>query len=140
MDDYKELSEDAKQAWQRGYDLAHPTGTPRYVLREGPRDQGAEGSADDVARAVDAVAAALHDAGHDAGQNAGKSVPGLSSGARIQMVVMDPVSVEAVIGELDNMKSDECKEALGRGFLRGMIAKARAARATGRADDGPLVN
>jgi hypothetical protein len=47
---------------------------------------------------------------------------------------MDPMSVEAVIAELDNMRTDECREALGDGFLRGMIVKAKAARAA-RAED-----
>ncbi len=54
-------------------------------------------------------------------------------------MIMDPMSVEAVIGELDNMRTDECMEALGDGFLRGMIFKALAARAEGP-DGAPTIN
>ena len=58
----------------------------------------------------------------------------VKSGHGVNLVVMDPVSVEAVIVELDNMSTDECRKALGDGFLKGMIAKANAAQ--GVADRG----
>ena len=63
----------------------------------------------------------------------------MNSGSGVQLVIMDPMSVEAVIVELDNMRTDECREALGNGFLRGMIFKAMAARAEGP-DSTPTIN
>jgi len=53
---------------------------------------------------------------------------------------MDPVSVEAVIVELDNMKTDECREALGDGFLKGMIAKAKVADTDSTDANAPILN
>ena len=109
MDDYGKLSAEAKQAWQRGYDLAHP----RKRLPRPSRE--------------------------DLNNSRSKSVVAVDSGSGVHLVVMEPMSVEAVIVELDNMKSDECREALGDGFLRGMIVKAKAARAEGP-DGAPTIN
>ncbi len=122
MDDFQRLSDDAKQAWQRGYDLAHP----RHMLARSGRTPKHAGDAREaeLARAVDAVGDALANlGGHER-----NSFMAVKSGAGVNLVVMDPVSVEAVIVELDNMSSDECREALGDGFLKGMIAKAKSAR------------
>ncbi len=119
MDEFHELSDDAKQAWQRGYDLAHP----RHILARSRRHPKPPGDAREaeLARAVDAVGNALA----TLGGHGRKSFMAVKSGAGVNLVVMDPVSVEAVIVELDNMSTDECREALGDGFLKGMIAKAK---------------
>ena len=133
MDNFHTLSNDAKQAWQRGYDLAHPRRMPARSER-GPKFNGStrgNGSTreTELARAVEAVGEALN----NIGDNGRKSFMAVKSGHGVNLVVMDPVSVEAVIVELDNMNTDECREALGDGFLKGMVAKARAAKA----DDSP---
>ena len=128
MDDFHRLSSNAKQAWQRGYDLAHPRHMPvrpRKDLKYGESAREAE-----LARAVDTVGAALE----RLASSECKSFMAVKSGAEVSLVVMDPVSVEAVIVELDNMSTDECRKALGDGFLKGMIAKAKAAQ--GVADRG----
>ena len=122
MDDFLKLSDDAKQAWQRGYDLAHPRHMPTRS-RENPKHGDGAREAE-LALAVDAVGAALE----NLAGNERKSFMAVKSGAGVNLVVMDPVSVEAVIVELDNMSTDECREALGNGFLKGMIAKAKAAK------------
>ncbi len=64
----------------------------------------------------------------------------VKSDSGVNLVVMDPVSVEAVIVELDNMKTDECREALGDGFLKGMIAKAKVAKTTATDAHAPTLN
>ena len=130
MDNFHMLSDDAKQAWQRGYDLAHP----RHMSARSENDPNFTGTAREaeLARAVDAVGEALNNIGDDGR----KSFMAVKSGHGVNLVVMDPVSVEAVIVELDNMSTDECREALGDGFLKGMVAKARVAKA-GAADDSP---
>jgi hypothetical protein len=74
------------------------------------------------------------------GNNGGESALAVKLGSGIQMVVMDPMSVEAVIVEFDKLESVECKDALGRGFLRGMIAKAKAAQAEDPDDSAPTMN
>ncbi len=130
MDEFQRLSNDAKQAWQRGYDLAHPRHMPAGP-RKSPKFPGGAREAD-LARAVDAVGDALE----NLAGNERKSFIAVKSGAGVNLVVMDPVSVEAVIVELDNMSTDECREALGDGFLKGMIAKAK----TARNDTPPTVN
>jgi hypothetical protein len=130
MDNFHTLSNDAKQAWQRGYDLAHP----RHMSARSEDDTNFTGNTREaeLARAVEAVGDALNSIG-DHGR---KSFMAVKSGAGVNLVVMDPVSVEAVIVELDNMSTDECREALGDGFLKGMVAKARAAK-LGSLDDCP---
>ncbi len=134
MDDFLRLSDDAKQAWQRGYDLAHPRHMP---ARPGNNPKITGGARDaELARAVDVVGVALNNLG-DHGR---KSFMAVKSGAGVNLVVMDPVSVEAVIVELDNMRTDECREALGDGFLKGMIAKAKAAKAGAPCGVPPTVN
>ena len=57
MDDFHNLSDEAKHAWQRGYDLAHP----RYVPGRSKESRDCNGDArdDDLTRAVDAVGNAL---------------------------------------------------------------------------------
>ena len=122
MDDFLRLSDAAKQAWRRGYDLAHPRHMPARS-RKNPKHTGDTREAE-LARAVDAVGAARE----NLAGNERKSFMAVKSSAGINLVVMDPVSVEAVIVELDNMSTDECREALGDGFLKGMIAKAKAAK------------
>ncbi len=134
MDDYKNLSEEAKRAWQRGFDLAYPRRGPRSCAQ--PKDGSTDNHRAGMERAADVVAAALE----GLGSNGGESVPPRASAPNMGMVVMDPVSVEAVIVEFDKLKSDECKDALGRGFLRGMLAKARAARAENANQETPLLN
>ncbi len=134
MDDFHRLSDAAKQAWQRGYDLAHP----RHILarsRKNPRYTGGAREAD-LARAVDAVGDALE----NLAGNERKSFMAVKSGAGVKLVVMDPVSVEAVIVELDNMSTDECRLALGDGFLKGMIAQAKAARVGAPGGTPPTIN
>ena len=134
MDDYKDLSEEAKRAWQRGFDLAHPRRGPRSWAR--PQDRSTHDPRAGIERAADVVAEALEGLDGDRGEAA----PSAGSAPNVRMVVMDPVSVEAVIVEFDKLKSDECKDALGKGFLRGMLAKARAARAEGPDQETPLLN
>ncbi len=136
MDDYQKLSDEAKQAWRRGFELAHPrTGQPQ-LSREAQGSRNPDDPPASVARAVDLVGAALEGLGSDEGG----SIPAGTSASGLRMVVMDPVSVEAVIVEFDKLSSDECKDALGRGFLRGMIAKAKAASAEDSDSDPPLMN
>ena len=130
MDNFHTLSNDAKQAWQRGYDLAHPRRMPAWS-GSSPKFNGGTRETE-LARAVDAVGEALNNIGDDGR----KSFMAVKSGHGVNLVVMDPVSVEAVIVELDNMNTDECREALGDGFLKGMVAKARVAKA-GAADESP---
>ncbi len=125
MDDYGKLSAEAKQAWQRGYDLAHPRKRPPRPSREGSKDRASDGRDADISGALEVVGSALE----DLNDSRSKSVVAVDSGSGVQLVIMDPLSVEAVIVELDNMRTDECREALGDGFLRGMIVKAKAARA-----------
>ncbi len=127
MDDYEKLSAKAKQAWQRGYDLAHPHKRLPRPSREGSKDRASDGRGADIVGALDVVGSALE------GLNDSRSESAVDSGSGVHLVVMEPMSVEAVIVEMDNMKTDECREALGDGFLRGMIVKAKAARAEGPA-------
>ena len=127
MDDYGKLSAEAKQAWQRGYDLAHPRKRPPRPAREPSKDRALVGRDADISAALEVVGGALEDLNY----SRSKSVVAVDSGSGVHLVVMDPMSVEAVMVELDNMKTDECREALGDGFLRGMIVKAEAARAEG---------
>ena len=134
MDDYHKLSDDAKQAWRRGVSLAHPRHMPtRSKFKRGRPVAAAEA---ELFRAVDAVGDALQ----GLAENERKSFLAVKSGAGVNLVVMDPISVEAVIVELDNMKTDECREALGDGFLKGMIAKAKVAKINGQDDTTPTVN
>ena len=150
MDDYAKLSAEAKQAWQRGYNLAHPRTRLPKPSREPTEDQASkdgaskdgaskDGASDGreagISGALDVVGCALE----DLNDSRGKSVVAVDSGSGVQLVVMDPMSVEAVIVELENMKTDECREALGDGFLRGMIVKAKAAKAEGP-DRAPTIN
>jgi hypothetical protein len=135
MDDYEKLSAEAKQAWQRGYDLAHPRKRPPRPSREGSKDRASDGREADISGALEVVGSALE----GLNDSRSKSVVAVDSGSGVQLVVMDPMSVEAVIVELDNMRTDECREALGDGFLRGMIVKAKAARAEGP-DGAPTIN
>ena len=134
MDDYKNLSEEAKRAWQRGFDLAYPRSRPRSWAQ--PKDRSTDNPRAGNERTADVVAAALEGLGNDRFE----AVPSGASAPKVRMVVMDPVSLEAVIVEFDKLKSDECKDALGKGFLRGMLAKARAARAEDPNHDAPLLN
>ena len=129
MDDYEKLSAEAKQAWQRGYDLAHPRKRLPRRLREGSKDRASDGRGADIFGALDVVGSALE----GLNDRRSESVVAVDSGSGVHLVVMEPMSVEAVIVEMDNMKTDECREALGDGFLRGMIVKAKAARAEGPA-------
>ncbi len=135
MDDYEKLSAEAKQAWRRGYDLAHPRKRPPRGSREGSKDRASDGREADISGALELVGSALE----DLNDSRSKSVVAVDSGSGVQLVVMDPMSVEAVIVELDNMRTDECREALGDGFLRGMIVKAKAARAEDP-DRAPTIN
>ncbi len=134
MDEFHRLSGAAKQAWQRGYDLAHPRHMPARSRKNPGNTGGARET--DLARAVDAVGDALE----NLAVNERKSFIAVKSGAGVNLVVMDPVSVEAVIVELDNMRSDECRVALGDGFLKGMIAKARAAKVSTQGGASPTIN
>ncbi len=135
MDDYEKLSAEAKQAWQRGYDLAHPRKRPPRPSREGSKDRASDGRDADISGALEVVGSALE----DLNDSRSKSVVAVDSGSGVQLVIMDPLSVEAVIVELDNMRTDECREALGDGFLRGMIVKDKAARAEDP-DGAPTIN
>ena len=135
MDDYEKLSAEAKQAWQRGYDLAHPRKRLPRPAREGSKDRASDGRDADISGALEVVGGALE----DLNDSRSKSIVAVDSGSGVQLVIMDPVSVEAVIVELDNMRTDECREALGDGFLRGMIVKAKAARAEDP-DGAPTIN
>ena len=134
MDDFYKLSDDAKQAWQRGYDLAHPRHMP--IGSRSGRNRTVAGAGAELTRAVEAGGNALQ----GLADNERKSFMAVKSGVGVDLVVMDPVSVEAVIVELDHMKTDECREALGDGFLRGMIAKAKVAKASERDDTSPTIN
>jgi hypothetical protein len=134
MDDYEALSEEAKRAWQRGFDLAYPRSGPRWWAQ--PEDRSTDEPRNGIERAAEVVVAALEGLGGDRGEAA----PFGASAPSVRLVVMDPVSVEAVIVEFDKLKSDECRDALGKGFLRGMLAKARAARAAGPNQDTPRLN
>ena len=127
MDDYGKLSAEAKQAWQRGYDLAHPRKRPPRPSWEPSQDRASDGRDAVISAALEVVGGALEDLNN----RRSKSVVAVDTGSGVHLVVMDPMSVEAVMVELDNMKTDECREALGDGFLRGMIVKAEAARAEG---------
>ncbi len=129
MDDYEKLSAEAKQAWQRGYDLAHPRKRLPGPSREGSKDRASDGRGADIFGALDVVGSALE----GLNDRRSESVVAVDSGSGVHLVVMEPMSVEEVIVEMDNMKTDECREALGDGFLRGMIVKAKAARAEGPA-------
>ncbi len=135
MDDYEKLSAEAKQAWQRGYDLAHPRKRPPRPSRERSKDRASGGRGADIFGALEVVGSALE----GLNDSRSESVVAVDSGSGVHLVVMDPMSVEAVIVEMDNMKTDECREALGDGFLRGMIVKAKAARAEGP-DGGATIN
>ncbi len=135
MDEYEKLSAEAKQAWQRGYDLAHPRKRPPRPSRAGSKDRASDGRDADISGALEVVGGALE----DLNDSRIKSVVAVDSGSGVQLVIMDPMSVEAVIVELDNMRTDECREALGDGFLRGMIVKAKAARAEDP-DGAPTIN
>ena len=135
MDDYEKLSAEAKQAWQRGYDLAHPRKRPPRPWREGSKDRASDGRDADISGALEVVGNALE----GLNDSRSKSVVAVDSGSGVNLVIMDPMSVEAVIVELDNMRTDECREALGDGFLRGMIVKAKAARAEDP-DNAPTIN
>ena len=134
MDHFHNLSNEAKHAWQRGYNLAHP----RHVADRSSEIQDCNSDApdDDMTRAVNAVGDALQ----GFAENERKSFMAVKSGGGVNLVVMDPVSVEAVIVELDNMKTDECREALGDGFLKGMIAKATVATAATTGAEAPILN
>ncbi len=135
MDDYEKLSAEAKQAWQRGFNLAHPRKRPPRPAREGSKDRASDGRDADISGALEVVGGALE----DLNDSRSKSIVAVDSGSGVQLVIMDPVSVEAVIVELDNMRTDECREALGDGFLRGMIVKAKAAKAEDP-DGAPTIN
>ncbi len=134
MDDFQRLSDDAKHAWQRGFNLAHPRHMPARPGKN--RKQPVDAREAEMARAVDAVGDALE----TLASTERKSFLAVTSGTGVDLVVMDPMSVEAVIVELDNMRTDECREALGDGFLKGMIAKARVAKAGTRGGGPPTMN
>ncbi len=137
MDKFEKLSIEAKRAWRRGFDLAYPRNWLSSPSLEGRQEQTADDHPRAEAdRAADAVARALVEAS-SAGR---KSMLALKSGAGVRMVVMDPMSVEAVVDELGNLETDECREALGEGFLRGMIAKAKVARIEKPEASPPLMN
>ena len=123
MDTFEKLSVEAKRAWRRGFDLAYPRTWLSSPALAGRRVHAADNPRAERDRAADAVARALAEASR-AGRT---SMLAVKSGTGGRMVVMDPMSVEAVVDELDNLKTDECREALGEGFLRGMIAKAAGA-------------
>ena len=134
MDDFHNLSDDAKHAWQRGYDLAHPRFVPGRSKES--RDCNGDARDDDLTRAVDAVGDTLQ----GFAENERKSFMAVKTDSGVNLVVMDPVSVEAVIVELDNMKTNECREALGDGFLKGMISKAKVAKLATADADAPTLN
>ncbi|MHA1569457.1 MAG: hypothetical protein ACTSXZ_08295 [Alphaproteobacteria bacterium] len=134
MDDFHNLSDEAKHAWQRGYDLAHPRHVPGRSAEF--RDCNGDARNEDLTRAVNAVG----DAMEGFADNERKSFMAVKSGNGVNLVVMDPISVEAVIVELDNMKTDECREALGDGFLKGMIAKAKVANTATTDAGAPTLN
>ncbi len=134
MDDFHSLSDDAKQAWQRGYNLAHPRHVPARPRKN--RRHAGDAREAEMDRAVDAVGDALE----SLASNERKSFLAVTTGTGVNLVVMDPISVEAVIVELDNMRTDECREALGNGFLKGMIAKAKAAKVGTPGGTPPTVN
>ena len=136
MDKFEKLSVEAKRAWRRGFDLAYPRNWLSSPSLEGRQEQTADDPRAEADRAADAVARALMEAS-SAGR---KSMLALKSGEGVRMVVMDPMSVEAVVDELGNLETDECREALGEGFLRGMIAKARAVGAEEPEASPPLMN
>ena len=123
MDEFEKLSNEAKQAWRRGFDLAYTRNWRFSRSLEGRRDQATDDPRAEKERVANAVAKALE----EASSAERKSMLAIKSGEGVRMVVMDPMSVEAVIDELGNLETDECREALGEGFLRGMIAKAEAA-------------
>ncbi|MCH8155547.1 MAG: hypothetical protein IH786_09850 [Proteobacteria bacterium] len=134
MDNFHRLSNNAKQAWQRGYDLAHPRYMPARSRKKPKHGESAREA--ELARAVDTVGAALE----NLASSERKSFMAVKSGPGVSLVVMDPVSVEAVIVELDNMSTDECRKALGDGFLKGMIAKAKAANGGAQGSTPPTIN
>ncbi len=134
MDEFHNLSNEAKHAWQRGYDLAHPRHVPDRS--KGIGDCSGDARDDDLTHAVNAVGDALE----GFAENERRSFMAVRSGTGVNLVVMDPVSVEAVIVELDNMKTDECREALGDGFLKGMIAKSKVATAATTDAGAPTLN
>ncbi len=136
MDTFEKLSVEAKRAWRRGFDLAYPRTWLSSSSLEGRRVQATDDPRAERDRAADVVARALV----EASRAERKSMLAIKSGEGVRMVVMDPLSVDVVVDELDNLKTDECREALGEGFLRGMIAKARAAGAEGPEASPPLMN
>ena len=136
MDKFEKLSVEAKRAWRRGFELAYPRNWLSSPSLEGRQDQATDDPRAERDRAADAVARALVEASHARRQ----SMLAIKSGEGVRMVVMDPMSVEAVVDELGNLETDECREALGEGFLRGMIAKARAAGAEEPEAGPPLMN
>ncbi len=123
MDKFEKLSNEAKRAWRRGFDLAYPRNWRSSPALDGRQDRAMDDPRVERDRAADAVARALV----EASRAERKSMLAIKSGEGVRMVVMDPMSVEAVVDELGNLKTDECREALGEGFLRGMITKAKAA-------------
>ncbi len=136
MDTFEKLSVEAKRAWRRGFDLAYPRTWLSSSSLEGRRDRAADDPRAERDRAADALARALV----EASRAERKSLLAIKSGEGVRMVVMDPMSVEAVVDELGNLETDECREALGEGFLRGMIAKAKAAGAEEPEASPPLMN
>lgn len=136
MDTFEKLSVEAKQAWRRGFDLAYPRTWLSSSALEGRREQAADDPRSERDRAADALARVLV----EASRAERKSMLAIKSGEGVRMVVMDPMSVEAVVDELGNLETDECREALGEGFLRGMIAKAQAAGAEEPEAGPPLMN
>ncbi len=136
MDTFEKLSVEAKRAWRRGFDLAYPRTWLSSPALDGRRVQAADDPRAERDRAADALARAWV----EASRAERTSLLAIKSGAGVRMVVMDPMSVEAVVDELGNMETDECREALGEGFLRGMIAKAKAAGAEEPEASPPLMN
>ncbi len=67
MDDYEKLSAEAKQAWQRGYDLAHPRKRLPRSSREGSKDRASERRDAGISGALEVVGNALE------GLNGGRS-------------------------------------------------------------------
>ncbi len=136
MDKFEKLSVEAKRAWRRGFDLAYPRNWLSSPSLEGRQDRATDDPRAERDRAADAMAKALE----EASRAERKSMLAIKSGEGVRMVVMDPMSVEAVVNELGNLETDECREALGEGFLRGMIAKARAAETEEPEASPPLMN
>ncbi len=136
MDKFEKLSVEAKRAWRRGFDLAYPRNWLSSPALEGRRYHATDDPRAERDRVANEVAKALVEASI-AGR---KSMLAIKSGEGVRMVVMDPMSVEAVVDELGNLETDECREALGEGFLRGMIAKAQAAGAEEPEAGPPLMN